>query len=297
MSTTERAKARTTASRSPKSTKKDTDFSVSRGGSFVGIVVAIGAVCGLALFWRGWQQAFAFSHGLDKNLPAFTYFWLTLLAFNLLVLPTVFALWYLRMWKTAGNPSAQITRQQEGKRLWNLWLLTLAFTVAVFWGGSYFAEEDASWHQIVIRDTAFTPSHIVLFFGIFPLLIYIAAGIYIYGRTNLPHIYGGRRFPVSIGLIIGGSVLLLFQVAMNEFGHSFFTPEELFVAPLHWPFVIFGYLLAGTFAIWFETLPRIGELARQEQQEHAAGQGQAVEQRATDAGVSATSGSAPAQAT
>lgn len=203
----------------------------------------------------GWQQAFAFSHGLDKNLPAFTYFWLTLLAFNLLVLPSVFAIWYLRMWKSAGNPAAQITRQQEGKRLWNLWLLTLAFTVAVFFGGSFFAEEDASWHQVVIRDTAFTPSHIVLFFGIFPLLIYLAAGIYIYGRTNLPHMYGGRRFPVSIGLIIGGSVLLLFQVAMNEFGHSFFTPEELFVAPLHWPFVIFGYLLAGTFAIWFETLP------------------------------------------
>ncbi|ART74456.1 methane monooxygenase/ammonia monooxygenase subunit C [Mycolicibacterium sp. jd] len=297
MSTTERAKARATASRSPKSTKEDTDFSVSRGGSVVGMVVAIGAVLGLCLFWRGWQQAFAFSHGLDKNLPAFTYFWLTLLAFNLLVLPSVFAIWYLRMWKSAGNPAAQITRQQEGKRLWNLWLLTLAFTVAVFFGGSFFAEEDASWHQVVIRDTAFTPSHIVLFFGIFPLLIYLAAGIYIYGRTNLPHMYGGRRFPVSIGLIIGGSVLLLFQVAMNEFGHSFFTPEELFVAPLHWPFVIFGYLLAGTFAIWFETLPRIGELARQEQQEHAAGQGQAVEQRATDAGVSATSGSATAQAT
>lgn len=33
MSTTERAKARATASRSPKSTKEDTDFSVSRGGT------------------------------------------------------------------------------------------------------------------------------------------------------------------------------------------------------------------------------------------------------------------------
>ncbi|QNJ96522.1 ammonia monooxygenase (plasmid) [Mycolicibacterium fluoranthenivorans] len=294
MSKTDRATVRTAASHSPKLNKPDAGFSVSRGGTVATIALGIGAVSALCLFWRGWQQAFAFSAGLDKNLPAFTHFWLTLLAFNLTVLPAAFAGWYLWMWKTAGNPSAQLTRQQEGKRLWNLWVLILAFTISVFWGGSFFAEEDASWHQIVIRDTSFTPSHTVLFYGIFPLMIYIAAGIYIYARLRLPHIYGGQRFPVSFGLMIGGTVLLLFQVAMNEFGHSFFTPEELFSAPLHWPFVIFGYMLAGTFAVWFETLPRIGELARQEQ---AAEQGHVVAQPTGDASVSAGTTSAQPQAT
>ena len=51
---------------------------------------------------------------------------------------------------------------------------------------------------------------------------------------------------------------------------SFFQAEEVFAAPLHWPFVIFAYLLASTFAVWFGTLPRILELARQERSAVAA---------------------------
>ena len=104
----------------------------------------------------------------------------------------------------------------------------------------------------------------MLFFGSFPVLIYLAVGAFIYARTRLPHLFGGKLVPVSFALIIGGTILLMFQVAMNEFGHSFFQAEEVFAAPLHWPFVIFGYLLAATFAVWFSTVPRAAELARQE---------------------------------
>ena len=54
--------------------------------------------------------------------------------------------------------------------------------------------------------------------------------------------------------------------------------EELFSASLHWPFVLFGYLLAATFSVWFETSPRLFEIARQERDAHAA-----VEQQVTPA--------------
>jgi methane/ammonia monooxygenase subunit C len=128
--------------------------------------------------------------------------------------------------------------------------------IAAYWGGSYFAEQDAAWHQVTMRDTAFTPSHVALFYGAFPLILYAATGAYLYARTRLPQMFGGRRFPLPFLLVIGGALLLLFQVAFNEFGHTFWEAEEIFSAPLHWPFVVFAYLLGGVLAIWFQTLPR-----------------------------------------
>lgn len=237
---------------------------IHRGGSYKSILLAIAPIAMLAFSWRAYQQVFAFSTGLDSHNPAFTTHWLTLALANMTLLPAAAGAWYVWLWVSAKRLPTEMTGEDEARRLWNLWLIILTFTAAVFVGGSYAAEQDASWHQIVTRDTAFTPSHDVLFYGAFPTMIYLAAGAYIYARTRLPHLYGGKLLPVSFALIVSGSLLLLFQVAMNEFGHSFFQAEEVFAAPLHWPFVIFAYLLAGTFAIWFGTLPRIMELARQE---------------------------------
>lgn len=237
---------------------------VSRGGSMISIVIGVVSVLALAAVWRIYQQLWAFENGLDSHQPGFNAYWVTLAAVNMTVLPAAAAVWYGWTWLSAKKLPTKVTRQEEARRFWMLWVLIAAFCTAVYAGGSYFAEQDASWHQVVTRDTAFTPSHDVLFYGVFPLMIYMSVGIYLYARTRLPHLYGGKGLPVSFSLMAGGSFLLLFQVAMNEFGHSFFQGEELFSAPLHWPFVIFGYLLAATFAVWFETLPRVFELARQE---------------------------------
>ncbi|MDV7348096.1 methane monooxygenase/ammonia monooxygenase subunit C [Rhodococcus oxybenzonivorans] len=260
------ATRRSRTARSGSTSPVDHPAPVSRGGSIFSIVLAVMSVLALALVWRTYQQIWALENGLDSHDPDFNKYWLSLAAANMILLPSAAALWYAWMWTSARRLPKEMTRKEEGRRLWNLWLLVAVFTTAVFFGGSYAAEQDASWHQIVTRDTAFTPSHDVLFYGAFPLMIYLSAGVYLYGRTRLPHIYGGKRLPVSFAMIVGGSLLLLFQVAMNEFGHSFFQAEEVFAAPLHWPFVIFAYLLAATFAIWFETLPRIFELARQERE-------------------------------
>ena len=230
---------------------------VARGGSYWSWLMAIAPVAALAIGWRTYQQVFAFEYGLDAHNANFDKYWLSLALTNMTVLPALAGVWYVWMWVSGQKLPKQISREDEGRRIWNLWLIILSFTVAVFVGGSYCAEQDASWHQIVTRDSAFTPSHDVLFYGSFPLMIYLATGSYIYARTRLPHLYGGKLMAVSFALIIGGSVLLLFQVAMNEFGHSFFQAEE--------PFVLFAYLLAGTFAVWFATVPRLVELARQEQ--------------------------------
>jgi methane/ammonia monooxygenase subunit C len=250
--------------------KEKSQTPVRRGGSYKSILIAFAVIAVIGLTWRGYQQAFGLSKGLDSHNPEFTKYWLTVALANMTLLPAAAGAWYVWMWVSGKKLPTEMTREDEGRRLWNLWLIILSFCTAAYIGGSYAAEQDASWHQIVTRDTAFTPSHDVLFYGAFPLMIYLAAGSYIYARTRLPHLYGGKLLPVSFTLMVVGSLLLLFQVAMNEFGHSFFQAEEVFAAPLHWPFVIFAYLLASTFAVWFGTLPRILELARQERSDVAA---------------------------
>jgi methane/ammonia monooxygenase subunit C len=276
----------TETKRAPSSVGKEkSQTPVRRGGSYKSILIAFAVIAVIGLSWRAYQQAFALSKGLDSHNPEFTKYWLTLALANMTLLPAAAGAWYVWMWVSGKKLPTEMTREDEGRRLWNLWLIILSFCTAAYIGGSYAAEQDASWHQIVTRDTAFTPSHDVLFYGAFPLMIYLAAGSYIYARTRLPHLYGGKLLPVSFALIVSGSLLLLFQVAMNEFGHSFFQAEEVFAAPLHWPFVIFAYLLAGTFAVWFGTLPRIMELARQERAAVAATPEPAKAESATSVGA------------
>lgn len=99
-----------------------------------------------------------------------------------------------------------------------LWGLTLAFTFMIFLMGAFFGEQDAVWHQTAVRDTVFTPSHIVLFCGTFPLSITFSVGAYLYARTRLPGLYRNRDggMPLSFVLMIVAAVLLMFQVALNE---------------------------------------------------------------------------------
>ncbi len=48
-----------------------------------------------------------------------------------------------------------------------MWLGVYLF--GVYWGGSLFTEQDASWHQVIIRDTRFQhQNHVVVFYGSFP---------------------------------------------------------------------------------------------------------------------------------
>lgn len=241
-----------------------------RGGPLGWIVLALLPASVLGLFWRTWQQLFAFDRGLDATLPGFGRYWLSIFFFNVLVLPTAAAAWFAWLWLSGRHMAAEfeageLDEATEVRRIWGLWILLLGFAMAAWWGGSYFTEQDAAWHQVTLRDTAFTPSHISLFYGAFPLMVYGATGSFLYARSRLPHIFGGRALPLPFVLMISGTVLLLFQVAFNEFGHTFWETEEIFNAPLHWPFVFFAYFLASTFAVVLQTLPRLLELTRSEQ--------------------------------
>ena len=54
-------------------------------------------------------------------------------------------------------------------------------------------------------------------------------------------------------------------VAANEWGHSLWISEEIFSVPFHWPFVVYGWLASGMFAVWGETIIRLFEIEKAEE--------------------------------
>jgi len=53
------------------------------------------------------------------------------------------------------------------------------------------------------------------------------------------------------------------EVAFNEWGHSLWMSEEFFSVPFHWPFVIYGWLAGGMFAVWGETILRLFQIEKE----------------------------------
>jgi Ammonia monooxygenase/methane monooxygenase, subunit C len=50
-------------------------------------------------------------------------------------------------------------------------------------------------------------------------------------------------------------------VGLNEWGRTFWFMEELFVEPLHWMFVFFGWFSLAVFGVTLQLLGRVVELA------------------------------------
>jgi methane/ammonia monooxygenase subunit C len=118
-----------------------------------------------------------------------------------------------------------------------MWLV--AYTFAIYFIGSFFAEGDAVWHQTVIRDTSFTPSHNVLFYACIPTYIFFGVGGFMYAITRLPAF--SRGISVAHVLAVLGPVLILPNLGYNEWGHAYWLTEEIFSHPLHWGFVVLGW--------------------------------------------------------
>ena len=136
---------------------------------------------------------------------------------------------------------------------------------------SFWPNQDGSWHQTAIRDTALTPAHIPMFYFWFPAGITMTIGTYLYGRYRLPKVYGADKgFPWSFTFLIAASVTEMMQVAFNEWAHSLWILEEIFAAPFHWPFVFYGWLSAGIFALWAETIIRLLGIEKEKDAEEAA---------------------------
>jgi len=218
---------------------------------------------GLGLIYlaaRLYQQAFAWSAGMDSTNPLFDVYWMRLLYTELTVLAVAAAVVWSYLWLTRDRHLDDLQPRVELKRYFTMIAWILCYVFAVYFTASFFGEEDAIWHQVVVRDTSFTPSHIVLFYLTIPLYIILGVGSYLYAMTRLPQFARAISVPFVIG--VTGPFLILPNLGFDEWGHAFWLMEELFIAPLHWGFVVLGWSALALGGLLMQVVPRMVELLR-----------------------------------
>ncbi len=203
------------------------------------MIVGAAVILTLAIAARIYQQIYAWSAGLDATAPEFQTYWMHLL-YAIFVAEGLAAagLWGY-VWFTRPKSLENLEAREELRRLGVLVSIITVYVFAVFFAASFFAEQDATWHQTVVRDTSFTPSHIMLFYGAFPVYIILGITAYLYSRTRLPRFAARHSLPWVIA--VAGPFMLLPVVGFNEFAHSYWILEERFTAPVHYWFTFFAW--------------------------------------------------------
>jgi methane/ammonia monooxygenase subunit C len=228
---------------------------------------AMAVISALFLGERVYQQYFAWTAGLDSTSPEFQTHWMSLLYAQIgLEGIAACSLWGW-LWKTRDQNLAVLQPSEELRRYMRLIAWLMLYVFAVYWA-EFFAEEDATWHQTVVRDTEFTPSHIPLFFGAMPVFIIMGVSSYLYARTRIPQFARAHSVPFLIA--VAGPLMMLPNVGFNEWGHTFWIMEEIFSAPLHGGFVVFAWAALCLGGILMQAIPRIVELAHAEAAQAAA---------------------------
>lgn len=165
------------------------------------------------------------------------------------------------LWFTRDRNLDAITPKEEITRYFTLTMWISIYTFAVYWAGSYFAEQDNSWHQVSIRDTPFTANHIIEFYFNFPFYVLMGGSAWLYARTRLPLYAKGISLPLTLAVV--GPFMIFVSVGFNEWGHTFWFREEFFAAPIHWGFVTGVWFALGVGGILLQQVSRLIQLLDQ----------------------------------
>lgn len=231
------------------------------------LFITSGLVMAANVFLWFWNYNFMFTAGLNSASMEFTKYYRSLFWGEVILLGVIAGVWggwLVRTGREIVNQPCE--RSEEVRRIAILWSLIGATSLSIYIEASFWPNWDGSWHQTMVRDTALTPTHIPMFYFFFPLSVILAVGAYMYGRFRIPAVYGADKgFPWSFFLLISAAVMECMTVAANEWGHSLWISEEIFSVPFHWPFVVYGWLASGMFAVWGETIVRLFEIEKAEE--------------------------------
>ncbi len=220
--------------------------------------IGLGVMTVFYMIVRVYEQIFGWRAGLDSFAPEFQTYWLSVLwtEIPLELVAGIGLAGYL--WKTRTRVMASVTPRQEMRAIIvNIqWLVV--FAMAIYWGASFFTEQDATWHMTVIRDTDFTPSHILEFYLSYPIYSIVAVGAFFHAKTRIP--FFSKGYSLAYLIVSIGPFMIIPNVGLNEWGHTFWFMEELFVAPLHWGFVFFGWMALAVFGVVLQLLARVRAL-------------------------------------
>jgi methane/ammonia monooxygenase subunit C len=198
--------------------------------------------------WVRWYEGvYGWAAGLDSFAPEFEIYWMNFLYTEIILEVMTASILWGYLWKTRDRNVMSITPREELRRHFThvIWLVMYAW--AIYFGASYFTEQDGTWHQTIVRDTDFTPSHIIEFYLSYPIYIITGMAAMLYAKTRLPHYQNGLVLQYLVAVV--GPFMILPNVGLNEWGHTFWFMEELFVAPLHYGFVFFGWAALGILGV------------------------------------------------
>jgi methane/ammonia monooxygenase subunit C len=183
--------------------------------------------------WVRWYEGvYGWSAGLDSFAPEFETYWMNFLYIEMVLeVLTASVLWGY-IWKSRDRKVMSITPREELRRHFTHWIWLVMYGIAIYYGASYFTEQDGTWHQTIVRDTDFTPSHVIEFYLSYPIYIITGVSAFLYAKTRLPTYQKGLPLQYLVSVI--GPFMILPNVGLNEWGHTFWFMEELFVAPLHY---------------------------------------------------------------
>ncbi len=210
--------------------------------------------------YRIYQHATSFTVGLDYFSEEFQTYWMTLLYVQLPVLFGVGAALVGWLFHTRDREMGKLAPVDELRRYFVLLSLVMFFAIVAYLVASPFTEADAAWHQVTVRDTDFTPTHIVLFYFGIPMFIMAGVVAFVYARTRLPQF--ANKVSLPFALVVAGPIMILPNLGLNEWGHTFFYAEELFAAPIHWGFVLLGWATFAAGGLVVQILTRVVELTK-----------------------------------
>lgn len=213
-------------------------------------------IFGLIFFvgYRMYIDYHSFTVGLDYFEPEFHVYYMRLLYAQLGIIAVGGALSLLWIWRTRPkevnmDPKTELTIYNL---IFGIFAISGIFAVIIL---GIYTEGDAAWHQVTVRDTDFTPTHIALFYMAIPvgLVALLAGGLWIH--TRMPDFRNRVSIPLMIA--ISAPILIMPNLGFNEWGHTFFYAEELFAAPIHWGFVVLGWGLFGQAGFLAQCIARV----------------------------------------
>jgi methane/ammonia monooxygenase subunit C len=118
----------------------------------------------LALAIRIFQQFTAWTDGIDASSDGFAQTYRALYYAEVLgVTIGTLAWWGYLVRKGRQLVNREISHDEEVRRIAVFWGLVGTTSVILYIMASFWPNQDGSWHQTAVRDTALTPSHIPMF--------------------------------------------------------------------------------------------------------------------------------------
>ena len=148
--------------------------------------IATAALCAFFIGVREYEQMFGWKAGMEPYSGEFQTYWMPVLyIFTTLELIAFLGLVFY-LFRTRDLDVAKVEPREELRRIFYLLGWILLYGIALYWGASFFSEQEAAWNQALVRNSAFTPVNIIQYYVADPIYIITGIGGLLYARTRLP---------------------------------------------------------------------------------------------------------------